>query len=211
MLEYLKKHLAALVAGAVILSGGTYVAAQELSAPASPDEVTLAQADEPDEPEAPGAEEGEGKPEGRPGHPGLHRAIRGELVVPGQEDGTFETVKIDRGILKSVDGTTLVIEEADGTTVNVAANDETRINRDREEADLSDLVAGDHVGAFQKKEGEAFVAKGIRAISAEKWEEFQEHREERMDDRRGPGGPGRPGGPGGPEGPEGEGGPEAEL
>lgn len=181
MLGYLKRHLAVLIAGTVMLSGATYVAAQVSVAPVPSNEVTLAQADAPDEGTAPDEE----APAARKGMRPFHRPpVRGELVVPGQEDGTFNTIKIDRGILKSVNGTTVVIDEADGTTVEIPTDENTRVHRDREEAKVGDLVAGDHIFALRVKDGDTFVTKGIRAISAEKWEEFQSRREDRREDRR---------------------------
>jgi hypothetical protein len=179
-MEFVKRHLGVLMASTVIVGGTAFVATQQLAAtPADGDTVTLAQND--------GSSEGER----HHGPGGFPRAIRGEMVVPAREGDGYATVRFDRGIVERVDGSTVVIEEDDGTSVEIPTTDETRVNRDGEDAELSDLQAGDHVAAFRVKDGDAFVTKGIRAISPEQWEDGQDHRDgmrdrmrERLEERR---------------------------
>ena len=182
-MQFLKKHLAPVMAGLVILAGASYALAADESSPPT-DEVTLAQVST-DDPES-DAQDGRGGPSGhRPhGHPGFPHAIRGELVVPEREGDGYTTVRLDRGILDRVDGTTLVVNEDDGTTVEIPTTEETRVYRDGEEATLAELEAGDHVATFRVKEGDAFVTKGVRAISPEQWEEMDERRAERREGMR---------------------------
>lgn len=178
-MRFLKQHLGAVMAGAVILGGSAFVATQELAAePSDGDTISLAQ----DAGEQPPA--GEGSPR-RPGHGpvGFGKAIRGEAVVPEREGDGYTTVRFDRGILNQVDGTTVVVDEADGTTVEVPTDEETRVSRDGETVELSALQPGDHVATFRVKEGGAFVTKGVRAITPERWEEM-EGRHEQMQERR---------------------------
>ena len=167
-MNMLRRHLASLLVGALAVGGIAYVGARELTA--QPAEVVLAQENE----ETP---EGERARPRRGMRPHLRGAIRGELVVPGSEDGTFRTVRIDRGVLDRVDGSTVVINEDDGTTVEIPTSDTTRISRDRDQATLADFEEGDHIHALRVNEGDGFVTQSVHAISAERWAERQERRE----------------------------------
>lgn len=180
-MRLLKQHLAPVMAGLVILGGASYVLAADVSSPPT-DEVMLAQAST-DDPEG-GAQDG---PRGnrRPhGHPGFPHAIRGELIVPEREGDGYTTVRLDRGLLDRIDGSTLVVNEDDGTTVEIPTTDETRVYRDGEQAAVAELQSGDHIATFRVKEGDAFVTKGVRAISPEQWEEMDERRDDRREDMR---------------------------
>ena len=64
------------------------------------------------------------------------------MVVPAREGDGYTTVRFDRGIVERVDGSTVVIKEDDGTSVEIPTTDETRVNRDGEDAELSDLQDG---------------------------------------------------------------------
>ena len=165
-MEFVKRHLGVLMASTVIVGGTAFVATQQLAAaPADGDSITLAQDGSADTP-AGDAPAGDGERHHRPG--GFPRAIRGEVVVPAREGDGYATVRFDRGIVERVDGSTVVIKEDDGTSVEIPTTDETRVYRDGEGAELSDLRTGDHVAAFRVKDGDAFVTKGIRAISPER-------------------------------------------
>ena len=168
-MQIVKRHLATLLVGSLGVVGISYAGAQALT-PTGGDDVVLAQDD---------AREG-----GRPG--GMHRpmrpAIRGDLVVPGEEEGTFRNVRFDRGVVERVDGSTVVIKEADGTVVEVPTSDETRIARDGESVEVSALQSGDHAFALRADDGEGLVTKGIRAFSPERWAEMEQRREECRDD-----------------------------
>jgi hypothetical protein len=176
-MTFIRKHLASVVIGALAVGGVSYMAAQ---AATGPQQLQLAQDSTPQQPDRQPAGPRAG---GGPGA-GLGRAIRGEAVV-GTRQGEFKTVKFDRGTLDSVDGTTLVIKEADGTTVRVATDDNTKFRRDREQAQLSDLKAGDHVAALQVKDGDSYTTKFVRAFSPEKFAELQQQRQDRRAQRKG--------------------------
>lgn len=167
----LKRYLWAVVVGASVVGGIAYVGAE---AQTQPSNVILAQ-DEQDPPNDEGGRE--------PGKHrlGLRRAIRGEFIVPGEEDGTFWTVKTDNGLFGGVNGTTLSIKEDDGTTVEIPTSDDTRIKRDGERAALADLREGDHVKAVRADEGSGFVTKHVRAISPERWAQREQRREDCRD------------------------------
>ena len=163
----MKRHLGALLLGAIAVSCLAYVGAQ---AATSTDTVALAQ----DEGEQPPAE---GRADGPKHRPGMRGAIRGEFVVRGEEEGTFRTVKMDRGVVERVEGSTVVIKEEDGTVVEIPTSGDTRIARDGEQVEISAIQAGDHAFAHRVKEGDGFVTKGVRAFSPERWAEMEQRRE----------------------------------
>jgi hypothetical protein len=174
----LKRNVAAIVGGTLVLAGGTYAGARALSVPpqVTLDAASNAALEDAVQPaQAPEQEKAERK--AGPRGP----MIRGEGVVG--HDGEFPTVRFNRGVLSTADGTTLVIDEADGTTVRVATDEETRFRRDREKATISDLKAGDHVATLEVKDGDDYSTKFVRAFSAEKWDERQSNKQERRQHR----------------------------
>ncbi|MEY2566533.1 MAG: hypothetical protein QOE35_1062 [Actinomycetota bacterium] len=64
------------------------------------------------------------RPEGGRGVEVLRRTVHGDLVVK-QGDG-FETVTFDRGMVTSVDASSLSLHRPDGVDVTVTLNDQTR-------------------------------------------------------------------------------------
>ena len=189
-MRLVRRLVGPLLAGALLVGGLAYVGASAVTAN---DEVALAQSEDP----AP--EEGEGRRPGRHRF-GPHGAIRGEFVVRGEEEGAFRRVRLDRGVIESISGSTIVVKEEDGTTVEIPTSSDTRISRDGEEAELGALQTGDHVFASRANDGDGFVTRSVRAFSPERWAEMQERREqcredpepcraerrERMKERRGP-------------------------
>ncbi len=170
-----KPHLGTLIVGTLAVVGISYVGAQTMIP--SGDDVVLAQQEGQDDPQG---------QKGRPGgkhRPGMHGAIRGEFVIRGEQEGTFNTVKIDRGVVERVDGTTVVIKEDDGTVVEVPTSADTKVARDGETVELSALKAGDHVFANRIDQGEGFVTRGVRAFSPERWAEMEQRREACRADR----------------------------
>lgn len=169
----LKRHLGSLLVGALVVGGVAYVGAGALTSPSQ--DVVLTQQN--DAPEGEQAGRGSRHKKGF----GLRGAIRGELVVPGDEEGTFKTIRIDRGVLARVDGSTVVINEDDGTSVDIATSDGTRISRDGSRATLGDLKEGDHIRVLRVKEGDGFVTQSVHAISPERWEQRQQRRQRRSE------------------------------
>jgi hypothetical protein len=166
----MKRHLGALVVGLLAVGGIAYAGARVATTPQTQD-VTLAQ----DNQDVPPGEQPQREP-GEDGkmRPGFHRAIRGDLVVPGDTEGTFQNVRIDRGVIERIDGSTIVIKEDDGTTVEVPTTAETRIRRDGEEAAVGDLQAGDHVHTVRVDS----VTRRVGALSPERWQEMEQRREQ---------------------------------
>jgi hypothetical protein len=161
----------ALVIGGILLGGSMSAIGQSDGTEPDPTEVKAAHF---------GGRKGPGGPGGPFPGGGL---VRSESVVEGEADGTFNTIRANAGILKSVDGNTLSIEQADGENVEVTVNGDTEIRRERDEAKVGDLKAGDHVITHQVKEGDAdFVTKHVMAISAERYAEMEANRKACTDD-----------------------------
>ena len=156
---FVKRNATALAIGTLVVVGGSYVGAKAMTAPQT---VTLDSASS----GAPAASPSADQPRG---------PIRGEVVI-AKRDGTFPTVRFDRGVLSSIDGTTLVITEADGTTVRRDTTDTTRFRRDGKRASLSDLRPGDHVATLGAEQGSTYVTKMVRAFSPDAWQQRQSER-----------------------------------
>ena len=137
-----------------------------------------------------------------PGGPGFMRGpVHATAVVPNEDGTGFDTITTDAGTLNSVDGTTVHLKE--GTDKKVYKEDvaidvggDAKVIRNREDAKLSDLKAGDRVrvitgapkGNIVIAEDEAFLAKEKKRFERRG---FRHHR------GFGPGGP-PPMGPGDP-------------
>jgi len=159
---FVKRNAVAIGIGAAVLVGGSYVGAHALTTPRS---VSLDDASS-------GAE---ASPAPSAAERGL---IRGEGVAE-KRDGTFATVQFNRGVLQSIDGTTLVVAEADGKTVRLDTTPQTRFRRDGKRASLSDLQAGDHVAVLGTEDGDKYVTKMVRAFSPDAWSQRQQLRAQR--------------------------------
>src|SRR5687767_8701249 len=108
-MAFLKKHWFGAALAVLMVVGGSYVGAQAVSS--GPQEISLAQTQT--EGERPAAAK-----RGRPGMGGFgpRRIVHGDMVVRGKEEGQFETIRIDNGVLEAVNETTLTIKEANGET-----------------------------------------------------------------------------------------------
>jgi hypothetical protein len=164
---YLKRNATAIAIGALVIVGGSYVGAKALTAPQT---VSLDSASSSDPAPATSAQ-----PRG---------PIRGEAVI-ARRNGTFPTVRFNKGILSSLDGTTLVISEADGTTQRVDTTSDTHFRRDGKKATLSDLQPGDHVATAAIKDGDTFTTRFVRAFSPDAWNARQAQRQQFRAQRRG--------------------------
>lgn len=156
MASFVKRNIAAVAAGAVVLVGGSYVGAKALTAP---QQVSLESASSNSAPQQ---------------QRGL---VRGQGVF-ARRNGTV-TAQVNRGFLSSVDGTTLVISEADGTTQRVETTSNTKFRRDGKKASISDLKAGDHIATLAVQQGDSFPTKFVRAFSPDAWNSRQEQRMQR--------------------------------
>lgn len=167
-----KSAIALLIGG--ILLGGSLSAMGQSGSEAEDPEVKAVHL------RGPGGPGGPGGPLG-PHHMG--KLVRSESTVQGDEDGTFNTVRMNAGTLTGTDGDTLTIEQADGESYRATVDDDTEIRRDREEAEIGDLEAGDHVVIHQVQEGDGdLVTKHVMAISEEAYAEMEAQREACTDD-----------------------------
>jgi hypothetical protein len=76
--------------------------------------------------------------------------VHDEAVIPKADGSGFLTITSDRGDLLSVDDHTLHIKQADGNNVYkddaaITVGSDVKVIRDRKDATLADLKAGDHV------------------------------------------------------------------
>jgi hypothetical protein len=154
-MSFVKKHWFGVALGALVVVGGSFIAANAMSSTPSPQQISLTQAQS--QPEASAAPKAGGV-RGR-------RLVHGDLVVQGK-DG-LRSVRVDHGILQSVDGSTLHLKEADGSTVDIATTEQTRFRRDKQPAKITDLKGGDNVWTMRVKNGESYVTMRVRAVSAQ--------------------------------------------
>lgn len=172
----MKKHWFGIALGALLVVGGSYVGAEALS---SSDNVTLTQAQDEDRPE--GGKQPRRGPKVGMGH---GRIVHGDMVVRGREEGQFETIRVDNGVVEAVNGTTVTIKEANGETVEVPTSEATRIVRDGETAKVGDLKKGDRVHTLRvKQEDGSFVTRVVRAVSPERAAEMESRRAEKREQR----------------------------
>ena len=122
-------------------------------------------------------------------------AVHAELVVPNRDGNGFETVTLDNGTVKSVDGDQLTITEGTQSAtykdVTLTIPSGAKVQRNFADAQLSDLKAGDRVHVSSSPEGTS-----VFAVDAD-------HQGPPPEMRRwhGPGAPGGPPPYGGPPGP----------
>jgi hypothetical protein len=177
-MSYLRKHWGPIAIGALVVVGGSYVGAQALQS--GPQEVSLTQA----KPEASAAPQAGHRMKGL--RIGSRRLVHGEFVEQGK-DGKLETVRVDHGVLQSVNETTLSIKEADGSTVDVPTTEQTRIVRDGQLAKIGDLKGGDNVFTLRmKQEDGSFQTMRVRAISPERAKELESKRGQRKQQQQTP-------------------------
>ena len=130
----LKRNLAVLVLGAVLLGGGALAWAQTSDGSSSAPTVAPTAQQAPDQP---GNQAGNqpGRKGGRAGI--LRRVVHGDLIVRGK-DG-FQNVTYDRGKEDGVSGDTLTITRPDDKKVSVKLTSDTKY---RGVKDASQLQAG---------------------------------------------------------------------
>lgn len=136
---------------------------------------------------------------------GPNAAFRAEFALPGKDGGPVVHVRIDRGVLKTIQDSNLVITTPEGD-VAVPTSSETKVSRDGQQSTLADLKAGDHVMTHRSDRDGSMATVHVKAISPERYAEREAMREkcksdpaackEKMQQRRGNKRP--PGGPAGP-------------
>jgi hypothetical protein len=93
-------------------------------------------------------------------HPGLlRRALHGEVTLRGEK---HRVVVFQRGVVETVNATTITVKSEDGFTGSYLLNAETRVRKEKQEATLSDIKPKDRVRVLATKDGSTLTAKGIR-------------------------------------------------
>jgi Domain of unknown function (DUF5666) len=108
-----------------------------------------------------GGKSGQSNGQRPPGPPPMGLAAKGltyaELHVL-KKSGESETIRIDQGKVKSVDGDSITVTENDGSEVTIAVDDETEVKgKPGSETTLDDLKTGQRVSVCAP-EGEAAKA-----------------------------------------------------
>jgi hypothetical protein len=112
----IKRHLAGLTVAALLAGGGAAAFAAAPTSSSSPEGGST-----------PAAASGDQRPQ-RPRRPGAGieaRAVHGDLIVRG-EDGTFDNVTMDRGIVQAKGDHTITLKRPDGPAVTVKVDDNTK-------------------------------------------------------------------------------------
>jgi type II secretory pathway pseudopilin PulG len=131
--------------------------------------------------------------------------VHAEAVVPNKDGTGFMTVTTDAGTLNSVDGNTVHLKEGtdkkvykDDVAIDVGSN--AKVIRNRADAKLSDLKAGDHVRVITGTPKGSIVIAEDDAFLQQQKKHFREHFGHRaFGPGFGPPGP-PPGAPGPPSG-----------
>ena len=131
----MRQRIAAVMVAALGLAGGAAAWAQ--ADPQDPkvagDPATAQQAQE-DGTQPKQRREGRRKA-GHPAHV-MGRAIHGDLIVRGEEDGTWANVTFDRGTVTAIDESSIEIERPDGKKVKAKLDENTRYGPGRDRTDI---------------------------------------------------------------------------
>ena len=128
----LKRNLAVVLVASVVLGVAAFAWAE-----GGPSRPRLATATVTGPDRAPGRRpcgpRGPGR--GAMGGPGaLHRAIHGDLIVPGQQG--FQNVSFDRGTLTAAGSSSVTVQRPDGTSVTKSVDQSTRFRGVKAPSDL---------------------------------------------------------------------------
>lgn len=100
-------------------------------------------------------------------------ALRSESVVPNADGTGFDTVTMDSGTFKSVDGTTVHLKQAtdkavykEDAAIDVGAD--AKVIRNHAAAKLSDLKEGDEVRVIRAPQGNVVIAEDAASRTQEK-------------------------------------------
>jgi hypothetical protein len=93
----------------------------------------------------------------------LRRALHGEATLGGKQ---HQEVAFQRGLVQTVNETSLTIKSEDGFLATYVLIVETRIRKDGEKASVSDIKPGDRIRVLAIKDGATLTAKAVRARQA---------------------------------------------
>jgi hypothetical protein len=147
----------ALLTGAAVLAitgVGTGIAVAQSAAPPSPTPPAPSSA-------APMPDDMSDSHDGHGRHGGpLARIVHGEAIVT--TDHGYQVVDLQRGVVDSANPGQLTVRSADGFTATYAVGDSTKVRKNREDSDISQVVANDRVTVLATKAGNTITATRIR-------------------------------------------------
>lgn len=91
----------------------------------------------------------------------LGRAVHGEVTLAGKR---HRVVVFQRGPAETVSTTALTVKSADGYTASYVLNAETKVRKNREQATVADLEAGDRIRVVATRDGGTLTALRVRAF-----------------------------------------------
>lgn len=91
----------------------------------------------------------------------LGRALHGEVTLAGQK---HRVVVFQRGPAEKVSTSALTVQSADGYTASYVLDAETKVRKNREQATVADLEAGDRIRVVATRDGGTLTALRIRAF-----------------------------------------------
>jgi Domain of unknown function (DUF5666) len=78
------------------------------------------------------------------------------------------------GQVKSIDPPRITVVRTDNVTQTLELNEDTTLRRGRDSITMADIQVGEHIAAHGGVQGEVFVPKDVRVMSAEQWQRMQE-------------------------------------
>jgi hypothetical protein len=89
----------------------------------------------------------------------LRRALHGEATLGGEKQ---RVVVFQRGVVETVNETSLTVKSEDGFRASYVLNTETRIRKEKEQASRSDIKVKDRVRVFGTKDDSTLTAIVVR-------------------------------------------------
>jgi hypothetical protein len=91
----------------------------------------------------------------------LRRALHGEVTLAGEE---HRVVVFQRGPVEKVSDTSLTVKSEDGYTATYVVDAKTVVRKDRDNATIAEVKAGDRVLVVADKDGSTLKAFRIRVL-----------------------------------------------
>jgi hypothetical protein len=108
--------------------------------------------------------------------------LHGDLTVK-DENGSVSQVRVQKGTVEAVTSTSLTLKSEDGYTTTWTINSDTKVRRDRDDAAIADVKAGDTVFARGPLTGDTATAAVVRALSPEAAADAENRAEQRREMR----------------------------
>lgn len=78
------------------------------------------------------------------------------------------------GQVKSIDPPRITVVRTDNVTQTLELNEDSTLRRGRDSITMADIQVGEHIAARGAVQGDVFVPKDVRVMSAEQWQRMQE-------------------------------------